>query len=219
MTSGQHNIRVEGGTPHLVIESGRACVEVKTNHGLPQITEILPPFVTPVDIFANLGPLQALLYTTQAPLPAEPSFPRPDELAALELGFNDTRCVTCLNGTSRFSTTRLPPNVVPTFPAQSVTYAPFPTLVSLITGETSFPEITDGTTVPAVPSIGSTPPQQTQTSTLTSRITTVTITTARVTTHPSETAVSSSTSDQFVIGQFDGVSSQGPQTTGESEFV
>ncbi|KAK6044109.1 hypothetical protein COOONC_18386 [Cooperia oncophora] len=65
----------------------------------------------------------------------------------------------------------------------------------------------------AVPSIGSTPPQQTQTSTLTSRITTVTITTARVTTHPSETAVSSSTSDQFVIGQFDGVSSQGPQTT------
>ncbi|KAK5970602.1 hypothetical protein GCK32_000393 [Trichostrongylus colubriformis] len=238
MTSGQHNIRVEGGTPHLVIESGQACIEVKTNHGLPQIVGILPPFVTPADIFAKLGPLEALLYTTRAP-DVEPQFPRPDELAALELGFNNTRCATCLlNITAKVSTTRLPPHIVPTFPGHSrtVTSATFPTLVSLVTGQTSSFESSHGITV--VPPTVATPrtslPEQPQapsspstvatpgTTPAVPRVTTATIpatTTARqsvTTVRPVVTTISSSTSDQFVIGQFDGMTTRGPQTAASS---
>ncbi|XGW32715.1 hypothetical protein V3C99_017333 [Haemonchus contortus] len=241
MTSGQHNIRVEGGTPHLVIESGQACIEVKTNHGLPQIAGILPPFVTPADIFAKLGPLEALLYTTQGPEPAEPSFPRPDELAALELGFNNTRCATCLGGIGKFSTTRLPAQVVPTFPAQSHTGPPstFPTLVSLITGQPPSFENSQQTTMPTTfPALDTTLPQQQQTTILLSTLppptpsqepiggvtsiatvmasTLVPVTTIRPP-EPPETTIPMSTSDQFVIGQFDGISSKGPVTAAPSQ--
>lgn len=62
MTSGQHNVRVEGGTPHLTILSGQLCIEVRTNHGLPQLPGILPPFVAPADNFVDVGPLQGTVY-------------------------------------------------------------------------------------------------------------------------------------------------------------
>ncbi|PIO74526.1 hypothetical protein TELCIR_03466 [Teladorsagia circumcincta] len=219
MTSGQHYIRVEGGTPHLVIESGQACVEVRTNHGLPQIPGLLPPFVTPVDKFANLGPLEE---------PAEPSFPRPDEVAAVELGLNNTRCVTCMNDTAQWSSTKLPTHIVPTFPAQphtaTATFATFPTLVSLVTDQSSsfgiFPGITSThqseppTVVPTVQLLSSTITVPSITEIPTSETSTVG---QIITTLPSaDTTILTSTSDQFVIGQFNGLSSQGSQVAATS---
>ncbi|VDM64453.1 unnamed protein product [Angiostrongylus costaricensis] len=56
MTSAHHLIRVQGGIPHLITNSGKICIEVKSTHGLPHVDGLLPPFIVPVNQFANVGP-------------------------------------------------------------------------------------------------------------------------------------------------------------------
>ncbi|WKY15110.1 hypothetical protein Q1695_000541 [Nippostrongylus brasiliensis] len=110
MTSARHNIRIEGGTPQLTLESGRICVDVRTNQGLPNIDGLLPIFEIPVDKFTDVGPVQVVPRpSTMTPEIAEPSFPRPGEVADIPLsmfGLNDTRCQTCANHTTSTTVTR-----------------------------------------------------------------------------------------------------------------
>ncbi|RCN53785.1 hypothetical protein ANCCAN_00279 [Ancylostoma caninum] len=153
MTAAHHVIRVEGGAPHIIVESGRACIEVKASHGLPQLEDLLSPFVTPADQFANIGPDQAAQLTTPSQDFAEPSFPRPGDLGGPLVLFNGSdRCAACINQTTIFPSTKLPSSLIPTFPTTtSIDYIPH-TEVSLSTASETFPTLislqSDSSTTP-----------------------------------------------------------------------
>ncbi|EPB67408.1 hypothetical protein ANCCEY_13506 [Ancylostoma ceylanicum] len=257
MTAAHHVIRVDGGAPHIIVESGRACIEVKASHGLPQLEDLLSPFVTPADQFANIGPEQAAQLTTLPQDFAEPSFPRPGDLGGPLILFNGSdRCAACINQTTVFPTTKLPSSLIPTFPtATSIDYVPhteaslstasrtFPTLISLqsdsstlTTAATSEPTFTTATfPTPSKTLSPSSQPSVTQpgvpdtTVTGTAKpfpspgdFTTIpeaTVSTSKVGTDgqgagtTATTTISGSTSDQFVIGQFEEFSSDGSSST------
>ncbi|WKY15109.1 hypothetical protein Q1695_000541 [Nippostrongylus brasiliensis] len=108
MTSARHNIRIEGGTPQLTLESGRICVDVRTNQGLPNIDGLLPIFEIPVDKFTDVGPVQVVPRpSTMTPEIAEPSFPRPGEVADIPLKTLTTEILTTEDLATASRTTEL----------------------------------------------------------------------------------------------------------------
>ncbi|VDN33355.1 unnamed protein product, partial [Cylicostephanus goldi] len=80
MTSAHHVLRVEGGAPKIVVNTGRSCIEVNASHGLPKIEGLMPRFVTPKDTFKYIGPDHAPSLPTLPPDIAASAFPIPDAL-------------------------------------------------------------------------------------------------------------------------------------------
>ncbi|KAK6765987.1 hypothetical protein RB195_025726 [Necator americanus] len=225
MTAAHHVMRIDGGAPRLIVESGRSCIEVVRSHGLPQLKDLLSPFVTPPDIFANVGPGEVHLTTLPQDF-VEPSFPRPGPLGGPVIFFNGTdRCAPCLNQTSVLPRTILPTSLIPTFPTRSPIEAvpsstgikTFPTLLTHPSEASTFPMAL--TTQPHVSIVTAStprktlPPSSTEPFPSPAEITTVTQATlstsiikteglpANITTTP--TIGPTRTSDQFVIGQFE----------------
>uniref|UniRef100_A0A1I7WLJ7 Histone domain-containing protein n=1 Tax=Heterorhabditis bacteriophora TaxID=37862 RepID=A0A1I7WLJ7_HETBA len=105
MTAAHHELRVNGGVPHLMIQPGETCIEVTANHGKPHPVNLLPPFVRPIDKFTNIGPYQGkvTLYPTtwsqMSNISDIYSFPTPVELGAppefLETSNENNRCAAC----------------------------------------------------------------------------------------------------------------------------
>ncbi|KAJ1369739.1 hypothetical protein KIN20_031286 [Parelaphostrongylus tenuis] len=230
MTSAHHVIRVKGGIPHFITNSGKVCIEVKSAHGLPHIDGLLPQFVMPPDQFANIGPKQAALLTTQRPSSTDSSLLHVGLLDGAFLQFNETdRCVLCINQTANVSTTRLPTKIVPTFPPY-LSYSNndvsiFPTLISNLTALTTIE--TDSSSMSSSTETGSSYSDSAVFSTVATQPTFTTTTTAEnvnifypTTTLPTtvsvgfsatvsatvrlftESSQSTHTPDQFVIGQY-----------------
>lgn len=54
--SGHHSFIIDQGYPNITVDPGDSCVIILGNHGLPNFTDIIPPFQWPEDKFQGIGP-------------------------------------------------------------------------------------------------------------------------------------------------------------------
>ncbi|CAI4232600.1 unnamed protein product [Auanema sp. JU1783] len=77
LASAHHRLGINGGVPHIFIEPGYICVDIKANHGMPHFMNIMPPFIAPEDKFVNIGPFGVLSAVNDMNAPPSPVFASP----------------------------------------------------------------------------------------------------------------------------------------------